>query len=147
MTSSDLYHLIYISQARRPLDDADLMILQREAMARNHEVGVTGVLLYGSGKFLQLLEGPREVLAELFGRIALDMRHERTRLLHHGPIKTRSAPSWSMGVANADRLGPSMSIESLESCITAYASGQGNGDPAMSLVHAFERMMHGFEAA
>lgn len=147
MTKSDLYQLIYLSQARRPMDDAELMVIQREAMARNQEVEVTGVLLYGSGKFLQLLEGPREVLAELFGRIAFDMRHERTRLLHHGPIKTRSAPSWSMGVANADRLGASMSIESLESCITAYASGLGNGDPVMALVHAFERIMHGSEAA
>jgi len=147
MTKDDLYQLIYISQARRPMAHDELMVIQGEAIARNSEVGVTGVLLYGGGKFMQLLEGPREVLAELFGRIALDMRHERTRLLHHGPTQTRLAPSWSMGLANADRPGAAMSIESLESCIRAYASGRSTADPATSLVHAFERMVHGFEGA
>ena len=146
MSETSLFKLIYISQACQPMGDDQLAALQRGAVAHNERVGITGVLLYGSGKILQLLEGPREELAALYGRIALDPRHVKCRIIFRSSAQARSAPSWSMGVANADRLGPSMSIETLESTINELATETIASDPAGAFVQAFERLMHGFAA-
>ena len=41
----------------------------------NPASGVTGMLLYGNGTFLQALEGDEKVVADLYGKIEKDSRH------------------------------------------------------------------------
>jgi len=91
-----MHQLIYTSHATRPLSDADLTALLQWSRERNAEQGITGVLLYGNERFVQVLEGQVAALAELYGRLLRDSRHHTVTRLAYGPIAARRFTQWSM---------------------------------------------------
>ncbi len=94
------YYLIYISYETHPLAEVDLVHLLREARKRNEEIEVTGMLVYLDGKFLQILEGDKEVVRELYDKIAQDDRHQKPSIILEGNIEKRNFENWSMGFAH-----------------------------------------------
>jgi hypothetical protein len=102
---TDLVQLVYVSTADAPFTPAQLHDLLSVARANNARVGVTGMLLYHDGNFIQALEGPRAAVAALQERIALDPRHHGMLLLYHTRIETRSFAEWSMGFVDPTRSG------------------------------------------
>lgn len=74
--------------------------LQAECVAVNAECGVTGLMLYGCGEFLQILEGPQAEVEALLEDMVDDVRHDDVRVLSRRTPTTRSVFAWSMGVAN-----------------------------------------------
>jgi len=68
----------------------------KEANERNAKSGVTGMLLYKDGQFMQVLEGPEEAVKATFRRIELDSRHHGIMVLVKGPAEDRRFPNWSM---------------------------------------------------
>ena len=70
-----VYRLIYVSSAVEYFDEAALEELLAQARANNARLGITGLLLYGEGAFLQLLEGPRQSVESLYATIREDPRH------------------------------------------------------------------------
>lgn len=102
-----LMQLIYVSTARGDLDDALLVALANDAARFNGAHGLTGMLLYSRGGFLQVLEGEAQPLAELWQRIQRDPRHYGLIQLRHAPLTSRDFGQWSMGfrrLDDADRL-------------------------------------------
>ena len=75
------------------------MQLLRRSRAHNEPAGITGVLLYGASQFLQVLEGPAEVVRPLYARIAADPRHSRFEKLADGPVARREFADWHMSFA------------------------------------------------
>lgn len=71
---------------------------------RNKNNGVTGMLVFRAGYFLQLLEGPEQSLVETFERIRKDQRHEDLRLLSHGEIAERQFGEWGMRSVDANNV-------------------------------------------
>jgi hypothetical protein len=68
--------LVYSSRARDGcLANAELSEMLRTFRHHNSETNVSGILLYGYGRFLQLLEGKADVVSDLYARIAVDPRH------------------------------------------------------------------------
>ena len=55
------------------------------------------MLLYGSGTFLQVLEGNEKVVDELIDQIRKDPRHTNLQILSRKAIQRRQYPDWSMG--------------------------------------------------
>ncbi|MBD2766482.1 BLUF domain-containing protein [Hymenobacter sp. BT664] len=98
-----MHQLIYISQATRPLSDADLTELLQESRQRNAADGITGVLLYGNERFVQVVEGEVAALADLYGRLLRDARHHTVTRLAYGPIPERRFMQWSMAFRTAAR--------------------------------------------
>lgn len=72
------------------------------ALKNNPSLGVTGALLYSGGFFCQVIEGPQEVLEELFEAIQLDERHGHVTVLHFEPIQGRSFGEWAMAFAGIE---------------------------------------------
>jgi Sensors of blue-light using FAD len=97
-----MHELIYVSAARRPFDTAQLAAVLEQSRRNNAKVGVTGILLYEGGSFLQVLEGEREVVEALYQRVAGDDRHYRLQRLRARPIATRSFAAWTMGFVSLD---------------------------------------------
>jgi hypothetical protein len=64
---------------------------------RNSARGVTGVLLYQSGSFMQVLEGEPAIVEQIFAKIQRDPRHRDVLVLLRGNIETRNFGDWSMG--------------------------------------------------
>lgn len=101
-----VYQLVYASRAARPFTDEDLAELLRRSRAKNDRLGVTGMLLYHDGSFIQALEGEREAVEALYERIAADPRHDDALLLHRGEQEGRSFEGWSMGYQQVGPVSP-----------------------------------------
>lgn len=63
---SALFQIIYISSATVPFSADDLNPLLRKAKIRNHSAGLTGMMVYSRGEFLQALEGETAAVLETF---------------------------------------------------------------------------------
>lgn len=99
--SGALQALGYVSSAATPMSAAELDQLLLRARARNVERGLTGVLLYADGNFMQLLEGPSEALATTYAAIRADPRHHGLIELFNRRIQRRSFGDWSMACSPA----------------------------------------------
>ncbi len=97
-----LHELIYTSIESRPMADEDLFAMLEEARLKNQRLGITGLLFYHDQEFVQILEGEKEVIFDLFNRITIDDRHRGVILFWDAPIKARSFENWSMGFATDD---------------------------------------------
>ncbi|MFQ3680580.1 MAG: BLUF domain-containing protein [Pseudanabaenaceae cyanobacterium] len=91
-----LYRLVYVSQARPNLGYPDLMDILEKSERNNKPVGVTGLLCFDDGWFLQALEGHRLAVSQTYNRIVGDHRHLNAELLDFSPIHQRDFLDWSM---------------------------------------------------
>ena len=96
-----LYRLVYYSHnhitgGNEALEPELAQILEKSRQ-NNARDGITGALLFNSGCFAQVLEGPLEVVEAAFERIQQDDRHGEVSLLALEPVEQRSFPNWAMG--------------------------------------------------
>ncbi len=103
---SQLISLIYVSSATEFFSEADLPKILAISRKKNKEVGITGMLLYRDGGFIQAIEGPEDAVLNLYEKIQSDRRHTNIILLHQQPISKREFPTWEMGFRNIDSLSP-----------------------------------------
>lgn len=97
ITSGDeLVSVVYVSKARPDVGDDTLRDILTESRANNAESGVTGVLLYRDGQFVQVLEGPRDSVQSLVATITADPRHDDIRIVLDEPIDERQFGDWTM---------------------------------------------------
>lgn len=89
--------VLYVSSGVKYFSDAEIEDILDNARRRNAETGVTGVLFYLEGNFLQLLEGEDPALEETYLRIKSDPRHRGLTKLLDTEIEQRSFPEWQMG--------------------------------------------------
>ncbi|WP_303311918.1 BLUF domain-containing protein [Hymenobacter sp. BT730] len=92
-----MHHIVYHSYAVGQQSTDDLTFLLQQARANNLRLGITGLLLYGNGSFVQVLEGEEEAVREVYAKIQADYRHTRVHTLADGPIQARMFKDWSMG--------------------------------------------------
>jgi len=97
----DLVQCIYMSAAVRSFDSDALKALLAKARSNNERAGLSGMLLYAGGSFLQVLEGPGRRVDALVERIQADPRHDSLVLLVRESIKERSFADWTMGFYEA----------------------------------------------
>lgn len=93
-----MIRLLYISTTRTPLPAADVDAILRASRRNNKACGVTGLLVVGGRRFLQVLEGPEEAVIATFERIRSDPRHFAVVVLNKATIVTRSFGDWAMGL-------------------------------------------------
>ena len=106
-----LVRLLYVSRAVHPeSSDATESIL---ASARDHNLshGITGVLCYGGGIYLQALEGGRNQVNALYNHLVKDPRHKDVVLLDYEEISERRFGGWTMGQVRLDKLNPSIVLK------------------------------------
>lgn len=89
--------IVYVSAARHVFTPAELEALLEKSRANNRRDGVSGVLLYRDGDFLQVLEGPEAAVRRTYERIARDPRHGGVIVLDESEIAQRNFGDWSMG--------------------------------------------------
>jgi hypothetical protein len=101
-----LVRLLYASRAVDTRPEAIEAILA-QSRSHNPASGITGILCYGGGTFLQAIEGGREAISELYGHIQRDARHKDVVLLHYEEIAERRFGGWTMGQVNLSKLNAS----------------------------------------
>lgn len=78
------------------LSNQDLEQIVSASKERNLTEGITGILIYHDGSFLQVLEGASSALARTMARIESDSRHRSVITLLRKPITEREFGQWSM---------------------------------------------------
>jgi hypothetical protein len=112
-----LVRLMYVSRASDSVTQNELVAILKKSKANNVGVGVTGVLCFSAGIFLQVLEGGRSPVSALYNKIANDPRHHDVVLLSYEEVAERSFAGWSMGRANLTRLNPSLVMKYSETAL------------------------------
>jgi len=108
-----LVRLLYASRAIDPACSAIEDILSQSRQF-NSATGITGILCYGGGIFLQAIEGGRNAVSELYGHIQRDPRHKDVVLLHYEEISERRFGGWTMGQVNTARINTSILLKYAE---------------------------------
>ena len=94
--SGKLHQLLYRSYSAFDFDPKELVEILEKSHKNNPEKNITGILLYKSGVFLQIIEGVKEDLEALYKKISKDPRHEDLKILWQQDIEERSFADWSM---------------------------------------------------
>lgn len=100
---------IYISAATQHFSSEELAELLAKARENNTQNGVSGLLVYHQGSFLQILEGPAQAVEDTLDIIASDPRHTNVQVLLRDHVDEPEYEEWSMGFV--DPTGAAQVIE------------------------------------
>ncbi len=96
MGAANLVSAVYVSSAVRPLKPHELREMLSVIRRQNELRGITGMLLYRSGNFLQVVEGPAPAINRLLQSLQRDPRHTGMIILNKKPIQQREFAEWHM---------------------------------------------------
>lgn len=119
-----VFQLLYISAAVHEFTEEELTELLEKARDNNKSMGVSGMLLYHEGSFIQALEGDEQAVNALYNKIAEDKRHTETYVMFKGMVKERDFEGWSMGFYRSNQ----SSAENLEGFHNFMANGFRSAD-------------------
>ena len=94
--------IIYCSQATYDVSPDELVALLELSRRNNERDGLSGMLLYCSQSFLQVLEGDAAAIDATYDRIRADDRHVNLRLLLDAEVAQPLFPDWTMGFDHVD---------------------------------------------
>lgn len=101
-----MHELLYTSVAVQSMRSADLVSLLGQARTKNAYLNVTGMLVFHDREFMQVLEGNKETVFELYDRISTDERHTSARIFWEGPTQQRAFPEWTMAFQDLGAVDP-----------------------------------------
>lgn len=116
-----------------------LLSLLESAQSKNQSLSITGALLSHVGVFAQVLEGPQNLVEQLFSLIQLDNRHSQVTVALRGPEAERDFPQWSMafadgGTALSDREGTSGLSLTKAAIDAVFANQEGAGEQLLAML-------------
>lgn len=89
--------IIYYSELN-PSVPLDLRALLAVCRHNNERDAITGFLFFDQTYFIQVIEGEREQVSDLYNKIAVDRRHRRVVLISCVKAEDRAFPGWLMGL-------------------------------------------------
>lgn len=92
-----LIHIIYVSTSTKDMTEDDILSILDVSRMRNQEDGITGMLIYRQGAFIQVIEGQAESVDSLMDRVMRDTRHTSISIIERCVIPVREFAEWSMG--------------------------------------------------
>jgi hypothetical protein len=95
-----MYSLTFVSSAVKPFTIEELHELLELCTRNNLRDGITGMMLYKDGNFMQVFEGEQAVVTATYERMVKDTRHSGMITLQEGHLGARQFPGWSMGFKN-----------------------------------------------
>lgn len=145
----DLYRLVYASKNLMQGSDAEIAQVVAQILEtsrrNNAKVDVTGALMFNSGAFAQVLEGPQRAIEGTFERIQRDTRHGDVTVLQCGPAENRGFSNWSMGFvgrsASGQALWDGIAVES------GFDLSRLSGDSIFTMLHELVLEEEGIVAA
>jgi hypothetical protein len=134
--------LIYVSAAKRLLEEQNLSDLLAVSRRNNAARNITGMLCYADGNFMQAIEGEDTAIDTLEQTILADPRHHRMRRLARYPIDHRQFENWSMALNRIGAL-PAQDRENCTLLMTARLPDLAGDSPkiAVKLLDSFRKTM------
>jgi hypothetical protein len=100
---SGIRSIIYFSSATKLLTEAELEALLIDSRDWNQEHGITGILLYVDGLFMQCLEGLEGSMSQTFMRICHSSQHKDMIKVFDASIDKLNFPNWLMGLSRPEK--------------------------------------------
>lgn len=124
--------LCYVSSAQRRLFPAELEDLLLLARQRNQRHGLSGLLLYCDGNFMQYIEGPADGLGPVWSSIQRDPRHRGIIVIFHHAIEKPVFGEWNMAFKAPGRVHFAEAVAASE-----RARQSGERQPLVDLLWRF----------
>ncbi|TAK43205.1 MAG: BLUF domain-containing protein [Betaproteobacteria bacterium] len=102
-----LVRLLYASRSAKPVEHDVVESILAQSRRHNPELGVTGILCQSGELFMQVLEGGRAAVNQLYNQIVRDARHRDVVILHYEEITERHFSAWTMGQVNLAKVNRS----------------------------------------
>jgi hypothetical protein len=111
--------ITYVSTSRSAVpSEAEIQHILQVSRRNNLRDGLTGLLVVAGRRFLQVLEGPSDVLDATYARISADSRHFAMVQLGRKPISEASFPDWAMGFEASGSGKLTLVVDRLTSTLT-----------------------------
>lgn len=104
-----MYQLVYLSFAAKSFEadnpESGVDSILQVARTKNKEIGVTGMLLFNGFVFIQMLEGDKDEVENLYAKIEQDSRHSRAKVLirQNSKLGERYFEDWTMGYRKVEK--------------------------------------------
>jgi hypothetical protein len=122
---------VYASRAAAALTQPLVEDILDKSKANNPQQGITGILCYSGEIFIQVLEGGRDEVCELYNAIIRDARHTNVRLLVFEEIRERKFCNWTMGHVDLGKLNPGLLLKYHERAVLNPFSASGHATMAL----------------
>jgi hypothetical protein len=109
-----LVRCLYASRPAKPISASLLDSILEQSSKNNPKLGITGMLCYTNGVFVQVMEGGRDEVCELFNAIVRDDRHLDVRILVFEEIAERRFGNWTMGQVNIEKINSALLLKHSE---------------------------------
>ncbi|WP_421763130.1 BLUF domain-containing protein [Ekhidna sp.] len=94
--AEDLYRLVYTSARLKNCSDKDVKQILQVSRRNNSKINVTGILIHTKDRFLQVLEGDKDVVMGLYNKIEKDDRHGGSVMRFCESVDQRYFSDWDM---------------------------------------------------
>jgi hypothetical protein len=129
-----LVRCLYASRAAKAaLAPAVIDQVLEQSQRSNLRKGITGLLCFTGDIFVQVLEGGRDEVCELFNVIVRDDRHQDVRLLVYEEILERHFANWTMGQVKIESINPALLMKYYEKAELNPFSCSGKATMALLL--------------
>ncbi len=116
--STNLHEVIYVSTRAEGISDHEVVDgIVLPSGIKNRRLNITGCLWFSPRRFLQILEGPRKAVEDVYAAILRDQRHRDITTVSSSPITNRSFSRWGMRALQSDK------EQSIQAIIEEYAPG------------------------
>lgn len=102
---------VYASRAASSLTTAMVEDILETSRSHNPASGITGILCFSGDVFIQVLEGGRDEVCELYNAIVRDQRHSNVRILVFEEIRERKFCNWTMGHVDLNKVNPGLLLK------------------------------------
>ena len=126
-----LVRCLYASRAAVPLVAPVVDSILEQSRKNNPRQGITGMLCFFDDIFVQVLEGGRDEVCELFNAIVRDDRHLNVRILTYEEISERRFGNWTMGQVNIAKVNPALLLKYSEKALLNPFSCSGHATMAL----------------
>jgi hypothetical protein len=97
-----MHRIIYLSSGIKIFSDQEINELLKISRVNNQKNGITGLLLYSDGNFMQILEGEKEAVESTYNKILNDSRHKNIIQIVNESVENRNFSEWKMGYSIVD---------------------------------------------
>ena len=101
-----MIRLVGVSTTEQLLSQDVLLDILRTNAQNLERDQITGLLVYHSGDFLQVLEGPEDLVEQVMERVIVTPENEAVNVLLREEIEERYFDRWTMSFATTEDLAP-----------------------------------------
>ncbi|MGI8700295.1 MAG: BLUF domain-containing protein [Nocardioidaceae bacterium] len=134
------YYIVYVSSATNLMETPELQVLLDTSRRNNHQLGVTGAMLYQDGNFMQALEGDATVVEQLYRTILRDPRHHGAIRIVDGWSEGPQFSQWSMAFGNLSSDSSALGVGVRDLFESPPAAGHPS--PARTLLSSFRTTLN-----